>query len=142
MRRTWPGIDMVVPSLALLLLWSAPPRAAEPPDCPEALVWDGSPGYGAAAPIPLDEALPLVQREAEGLRLVVDGGAVLVRDNPSCGLEGQEGSVADCELHRFVDAFAAPRGYLLHRQFYEGDEHVWVDRAHGTVTSFAHRPRF
>jgi hypothetical protein len=73
MRRITAGVEAVLSALALLLLSPALPRAAEAPDCPPELGWDGSPGYGAATPMPLAEALPLVQREAEGLRFSPGG---------------------------------------------------------------------
>lgn len=141
MWRRSASIKVALPTLAFLL---APMSAGAtaPPDCSETLIWDGSPGYGVATPMPLDEALPLVQREAEGLRLVTDTGDVLVRDHPDCVKDGSGYFPVECHYHRFVDAFEAPRGYLLHRQFFEGDEHAWVDRADGSIIEFAHRPRF
>lgn len=100
------------------------------------------PGFGAAEPLPGDEAAASVRREDGVLRLLLDRGEKVLRDHPACALDRMAPGSEACVRHEFVAAFAAPRGFVVRVLAWEDHHFLWVDRSSGIATPVVERPRF
>jgi hypothetical protein len=141
MRPSSTGLRLRLLRLAAVLSVLPGTRAAAEA-CPEGPDNDWIAGYGAAVPMPGNQAAALVRRDASSITLQTDRGPLVIRDSAGCALDEMHDDYPDRVRNAFLDAFQAPAGYRMRRDDYEGNSWVWVERATGIEVPMGNLPRF